>query len=401
MKKLLAVLLTLMLVLPNTVFADTAKLFTLSDASLSMYSDGEEQNIDLSGLKIVLGAVGEADDTLAINVLADDEVVFAAGLKADGDKVLISVDGLSNTYYVDMPEMEVNTEDLQETEFDFSGIDFNAIAENFVNAIEFGTEDDGTMTFRVPNSAIAEALDGLLPLLDQVPEGSIPAEAKEEIISKVAEMKDTDTGFELNGTLSTTDDGMSLTANFVPVTEGKADENPALVLNGTMSASEEGDMLFTFAVSTTDSESGEMAEIISGNFGNMGGVATCTITILGQYTVNFTYNAAEGTVIIGFVMGEEMFCTLSVKVGTEENGEITVCEFGDAASAINLQTLDEEQSQQFIDEISEAASGLVSFLLSAGEDAEIEEIEDAEVEEVEDAEEVVEDAEEAAEDDAA
>ena len=369
MKKLLAVLLTLMLVLPNTVFADTATLYTLSDPTLTTSYDGEEYPMELTGLKIAAAVLGE--DTCAINVIGNDEVLLSAAFKIEGDKVLFTADGLSNTYYVDKPDVEGSTSDLENLDLDISGIDFNALAENLVNSIEFGTEGDA-MTFFLPHTALNDALDSLTPLLDQIPEAALSAEDKEQFLSTVKELKDKDNGFDISGTLTSTDEAMAFTADLIPVNEGQADEKPALSATGSFTSDENGAMSIQFSLSTPD------GEVLSANV-QIGDIITVAASVLGQYEVTFSFNPEESIVEIGYNADGTGYL-LSAKVGVEENGEISVCPIGDAASAINAQELTEEQTQQLSEEFGNAASGLLNFFLGDMSDAEYD---DAEYEDVE------------------
>lgn len=361
MKKLLAILLTLMLLCPTSVFADTANLFTLSEPKITIGMEGEESTMDLSGLKIAIAVPDEDGNLCAINVLGNDEVLFSAALKVDGDKVLLSAEGLSNTYYIDKPDVELNPADLEDTELDFSGIDFDGMINNLMESVEINTDEDGNNSFLLPHTALNDVLETLSPLLDQIPEAALSAEDKEEALSMLSELKDTDSGIDISGTISGTDDGMAIQADVIAVNNGEASEQPLISLAGSMTYSEDGSMSLQLTVSLADNESGELTEVVNANI-QIGEGFAFSATILGSYEVSFSYHPEESIVEIGFTM-EGMSYLLSLKVGVEENGEISICPIGDAASAINIQELTEEQNQQLVDELGAAASGLFSFFL--------------------------------------
>lgn len=366
MKKLLAVLLSLMLLCPTAVFADTADLFTLSEPVLTIGMGGEESTIDLTGLKIAIAIPDEEGNTCAINVLGKDEVLFSGIMKLDGDKVLLTAEGLSNTYYIDKPDVEVNPDNLEDAEIDLSGIDMDGLMNKLMESVEFNADEDGNMTFFVPHTALNEVLADLLPILDQVPEAALPAESKDEAVSFINGLKDSDSGIDISGSLTGSDTGMDFQADVLMVDNGQAAEQPILSLAGSMTAADDGAMSFQISVSAAADESGELTEVASIDL-QIGDNFSFHAVILGSYEASFSYQPADSIAEIGLTM-DGMSYRLSVKVGTE-TGDISICPVGDAASAINANELTEEQSEQLMNELMTAASGLFAFFTPDTEEA--------------------------------
>lgn len=374
MKKLIALLLALMLLCPTAVFADAADLYTLSEPKLTISMNGEESTMDLTGLKIA-AAILDDGNTIAINLLGNDEVLLSGILKLDGDKILMTAEGLSNTYYIDKPDVELDPSDLEDANIDLSGIDFDALVSNLMESAEINFDDDGNITFYLPHTALNDLLEALSPLLDQIPEAALPAETKEEALSLFSQLKESDSGIDISGSVTGTDDGMAIAADVIFVNGSEQTEETVLSLSGSMTTAEDGSMTIQLKVSVADGESGELTEVANMNL-QIGDDFSCTATILGEYEVNFAYRTADSIVEIGLTM-EGMSYLLTMKAGVEENGEISICPVGDAASAINAEELTEEQSQQLVDELGTAASGLINFFFADTDTAEAEAEDDA------------------------
>lgn len=103
MKKLLSILLMAALLLSGLAFAQGTEL-RLSDLVISI--NNGEANIDLSGVGLRL-ALAELDSAagLRLGVAAADEPVTAATAMLEGGKLLLGMDGVSDTYCVDLGGM--------------------------------------------------------------------------------------------------------------------------------------------------------------------------------------------------------------------------------------------------------------------------------------------------------
>ncbi len=103
MKKLLSILLAAALLLSGLAFAQGTEL-RLSDLVISI-NDGEA-NLDLSGVGLRLALAGtDTASGLCLGVTAADEPVTAVTAMLEGGKLLLGMDGVSDTYSVDLGGM--------------------------------------------------------------------------------------------------------------------------------------------------------------------------------------------------------------------------------------------------------------------------------------------------------
>ncbi len=321
MKKIVAILLAVLLLGSATAFAETATLYTVSDPVLAVDVDGEQINLDLNGLTIACAVLEEGDaPKFALNVLGNGECLFAAAARLEGNVLLLSAEGLSNTYKVEIPDVASSVQNVQD--IDLSGLDTDALMQTITEGVEIDQDGD-TMIVTVPYNVLNDVLTQVAPVLQSV---EIEGVDMSEVESAVSELVESNSGVTIVAAVKMEDAGMALNADLYPVQDGEQAEQS--VLNVSVEMYDE----LNFAVSVPDA---------------------------GVY---FNLNVAPETGKITLQVNSDDFdATLSFVVGSEE-GEIVVADIGDAASAIELTEIVEEDMNTLTNELMQAASGLIGFL---------------------------------------
>ena len=322
MKKIVAILLAVLLLGSATAFAETATLYTVSDPVLAVDVDGEQINLDLNGLTIACAVLEEGDaPKFALNVLGNGECLFAAAARLEGNVLLLSAEGLSNTYKVEIPDVASSVQNVQD--IDLSGLDTDALMQTITEGVEIDQDGD-TMIVTVPYNVLNDVLTQVAPVLQSV---EIEGVDMSEFESAVSELVESNSGVTIVAAVKMEDAGMALNADLYPVQDGEQAEQSVLNVSVNTDAQQ-----YDFAVSVPDA---------------------------GVY---FNLNVAPETGKITLQVNSDDFdATLSFVVGSEE-GEIVVADIGDAASAIELTEMVEEDMNTLTNELMQAASGLIGFL---------------------------------------
>lgn len=192
MKKFLAILMTLVMLMSTCAFAEATEAesakIVLDDIVLY---EGDTALIDLSGIGLSLSAYNSETPGLQLGLTASDEEVAGLSVAVDGTKLLLGMTGVSNAYSVDIVDVvelfavdagliaDPETEDMASI---ISEEDQLALAELIVEAVslyeasaESSTEElDGT-TYDITSKYISmEDMDGLLKkaiaILDNYPQ---------------------------------------------------------------------------------------------------------------------------------------------------------------------------------------------------------------------------------------
>lgn len=353
MKKLLAVILAVLLLGSATAFAETATVFTLSDPTVTANIDSEEMNIDLAGLELAIAPIMEGEvPGVAINIYGKGELLLAAAARVLGDRALLDMEGLSNTYYAAIPDVASMAGSM-----DLSGIDMDALTEIVMGSIELETEGD-TTTFKLPYTAVNQILEAVLPVLKQVDVEGVDLDLS-EVEDMLAQFKETDSGLNVKGTVKETETGASGAVQTYLVQGGQASESPVSACTVDFNQGETG---ITFAASlfAADEESGSLLNVVTIN-AEIGAAVNVNIALMeGMANISFSYDFATGLVTIN-VNAEGIDVTLTCTVSVGE-GEITIVPAGDPSTAINLEELTEEQVEQATTELTQATAYLVGFL---------------------------------------
>lgn len=241
MKKLIAVILAVLLLGSAVAYAEAAPVLDLKDPVLEVAFDGETGRIDLAGLTLRFGVLGEGDEAcLILNILGGDELLLRAAARMDGGRVLLAADGLSHTYATALPAAEFMGSSGKEEESPVAGL-----METLMSQAEIGTEGEAT-TFRLPYTAVNDLLRELLPMLDKVPNA-------EELIAEFGEMEAQGQGFELNGSV-TMSGGFHLKLDVTPVGNGEAAPEPARRLLVDLEQLEDGADFFLTLLAPSEGE---------------------------------------------------------------------------------------------------------------------------------------------------
>ncbi len=315
MKKILALLIALMMLALPMASAET--VFTFADPVLKL-NMGEEQTIDLTGLELVLAA-GELDnDSIGLKLsINGEEPLFCLKAMVIDNQLILTADGLSNTYFVVLPERVQNIQNFELPE----NIDLEAVIDTVVNGIEM----DGD-TIRVPYNVINDALSQLVPALKDV---EIPGVDMNDFADNVNKLIESNSGITLEGTYNETDGGMDVAAKAFLVQNGEASADPAFNL--------------TLSLGENISLTIDVADVGSFSFSVVGDQVTIAASAEGQ---SFS---------------------LTGKVGTRE--EDVAVENLDAVNALDLQNLTDEEQEQLGSELMNAADGLITYFSSAMGDA--------------------------------
>ena len=231
MKRLLSFLLALLLLGSVTVFAETAPTLSLSDPVLDIEGMGDPVHLDLSGLTVRLALLSdEKDPGLAVNVLGKGKLLLSAAARLAGDRILLGLDGLSRSYYLQLPQ------NFDPSQLDLSALQTDRIIEILRTEGELVTEGDETR-FRLPHTALNAVLRELTPLLGQLP---LTGTQREELLDLLGQLEETDSGFDLEGRLTREPGGGSGELRLTLVQDGTAAPFPLFAMSGAFHTDETG-----------------------------------------------------------------------------------------------------------------------------------------------------------------
>lgn len=246
MKKLVSIALALMLLLASAACAEGAYVGSISNIALGLSSNGQEQSIDLSDLKIDFG-MGLADElpTIRLDVTNGDESLLGATMQLRDEDVLFSIDGVDKPFYAPAstsgmgPSMLAgvleNPSSLMHAELplipaiSIPKFDLMALGEMFgATAV-----DETTSEFTLPYEMVSSLLSMVSMYKSMIPEAA--SSVTDSLFAMIDQMIESGSGFELNGTI--VDDGTTaeLTVNIFLVENSVAQESAAasVVLSST------------------------------------------------------------------------------------------------------------------------------------------------------------------------
>ncbi len=357
MKKLIAIFLALLMLGSVTAFADSAPIFTLSDPVVLIESpDQPSQTVDLTGLAISVSPITGANDlTVALNVLMNDQPALVAAAKIVGERAFLAMNGLSNTYFVDIPTEQI----MAATQIDPAdlGIDVEALAQQIMSELVVTTEGE-TTHFTLPYTAVNNVLETLAPAIAQfaASQGLDTAEFE----NTIAQLKQSDSGITVEGSLTQAEMGISADCNFLLVQGGQTAPNPIATVKFFGNADDiqvHGELEMAVA---TDGGEPQTALIVNVNVGQEVPNFDLTIRVPSEEaSFTFSFDAESSTVSIIAAVGG-MNAMVSFKVAVTE-GELVVCPV-DEAGALDIQNLTQEQTQQLQNEAMQAVSPLLNAL---------------------------------------
>jgi hypothetical protein len=356
MKKIVSLLLCLLLAcaLPAAALADgEPAAFSISDISLNATAEGENISMDFEDLELVFSLVEEEGNLLVLNIFDGDKLLLSGSGKLDGNRVYFTVDGLSHTYYAEMSEEggasapAIGSNPLSDEEM-------QALVEQLMSQLEI-SQDGTTTTFRLPYTAVNQLLDQLLPVFEQIP--TLDSDTFAELEGAIAEMKETDSGVEINGSFDISDTAISGVVNFLPVANGTAADAPAAYVNFEANIGSEiiikGDMniqnddgsytkAFAFTLTMGDTFDFEM--------------------IVEDATIHVSFDPSSSRLLIEFHQDEIEF-TFGATVSISER-ELSAGPIGDLSAALDVQNLSDEQMNELQSELTTVSAKLIGSLYS-------------------------------------
>lgn len=376
MKKWIAVILAVLLLGPTFAFAEAVPVLDLNDPVVDVTTDGESVHLELGGLTLRFGAVGEeGSEALVLNILGDGEVLFAAAARPEDGRVLLTADGLSHSYAAPLPGGQL-VESADDAD-DEDGAPLAALLEGVMSAAEIEPAADG-LHFRLPYTAVNQLLRELLPTLEQIPNA-------DELIAALDEAEARGDGFELSGVIGLGVD-TPITLAVTPVEGGVAADEPVALAVLSVNTFEDGtdfslsvtspalgtDPLFLLQGSLRGDED-EGLTVHVDLFVSSASADTPLVTLdlrtgddfaftldaAGLLHVEAAYDKAAGTALLN-VEAEGFAATLSAAVA-EGEAELRLCRFPNQIIEIEGE-LTEEQSSELSDELQQALTPVIEFL---------------------------------------
>ena len=358
MKKIISLLLAVLLLCALSVaaWADEApNCFTVSDIGVYITSGGQDLKLEFAGLELAFAPVENEDgQVFAVNILGNGELLLNAAFTFDGEKVYFALDGLSNTYCVSadtgaavMPVSPLGESAISEEQI-------QAMVAELMEELEFSKKGN-TTTFRIPYTAITSLLERIMPAIEQAP--NMDSESFDEFKKTVAEMKETNSGFELSGSLTENDNDISGVVNLLAVDNGAAAADPLAYAD--------------FTASNGDAVTGRGGIYVQEN-GSYTQLASLTFSIsdtvdveveIAEVTIHGNFDIAKSYLLLELKMGDQRYA-LGAAFGLV-NRELTACPIGDRSAALALETLSEEQLETLQSELTLAAANLIGFVTPA------------------------------------
>lgn len=384
MKKWIAVILAVLLLGPTFAFAEAVPVLDLNDPVVDVTTDGESVHLELGGLTLRFGAVGEeGSEALVLNILGDGEVLFAAAARPEDGRVLLTADGLSHSYAAPLPGGQ-----LVESADDADGGDgapLAALLEGVMSAAEIEPAADG-LRFRLPYTAVNRVLRELLPTIEQIPNA-------DELIAALDEAEARGDGFELSGEIGLGKD-TQLSLAVTAVEGGVAADEPAALAELSVSTVEDGadfrlsvsspglgaDPLFLLQGSLRGDEDKGLTlhvDLFAGSAADGAPVLTLdlrtgdgfafTLDAAELLRVEAAYDKAAGSLLLN-VETEGFAATLSAAVA-EGEGELRPCRFPNQVVALEGELtvvlegeLTGEQRSALSEELQQALAPVIAFL---------------------------------------
>ena len=348
MKKLLSILLVVLMLGSITAFAETV---TIANPVITVKSDDEQTVVDLSGLSLVMGGDKETS-TFAIDVMGDGEPLLRFAMQAvnDNKTVVMSMDGLSNSYKFDVP---TNVEQVEEVEVPALNLDTEA----FVNALTEGLtyqETENGFTYSVSHTAINNALAILAPAVESVPNVDVAG-----LTDAVNELKEGNSGVQISGEI-TLGDEIHATAGLYLVADGQVSDTALAMLDGTVTM-EDNRVGAALYVSADVDNSGNLTEQGYVSFVyNEDGPVTFIVNVMDNM-FSFVFDQSTGEILFE-VEDLNNVVKVTATISDDENGTMDIIPVGDVDSAIDAANMTEEQTNQLNEEATAAVQPVIDYI---------------------------------------
>ncbi|MBR0368874.1 MAG: hypothetical protein IJH86_10845 [Clostridia bacterium] len=244
MKKIIALLLSLVLLLSVAAFAegepDPALVCCLSNIVIETTTNGETTAVNLEGLETYLSV--DTSDGLALVAQAfngDDSLLLAVA-KVVGSQMHFGIEGLDKTYVTDIPNLQgLDTAGMGDSlrpmlpallSLELPMIDVGSLPKldlvPIVSMVGAQTEGDIT-TFSVPSQLIDSLLD---QILEAVKGMDISVPGMEQAVAMLEQVRASGMSIALSGQVVNTADAQTTTLDIYPVTGGQTAEAALLTL---------------------------------------------------------------------------------------------------------------------------------------------------------------------------
>ena len=425
MKKLLAIVVALMLLTASVAMAETATVLTVSNPVLTVTADGQDMTIDMGGLQIVL-AMGLAGDvpTIQADVTNGAEALLSAELQVIGTNMVVSLDGLSRPLAVDVSSAGAQglegisalfaaLPELANLKMPaFTGVDIPKLDLMSLGSMLGATGDGQSATFEIPYEMVQQ----LLSMVGQY-KSMIPESAQAQVgplFDLIEDMNAKGNGFALKGSI--TDDGATgtLAVDVLPVSGGVTADASAATITFMSAANQinlivdvnQGEEVTTLGeialTSTPDAAELSVSVDIMGGMLNMAGslypqdglqVAALELVAMGQKAnMSLIYGEKDGAdyadaafEVEGQAAVECITQTVSDGNGNE-SGTLTVAAdaagsqfqldseiaqsvpdvtfnaIADAANAIDVVNMSEEENAQISEELQGVLGSLMNYV---------------------------------------
>lgn len=244
MKKIIALLLSLMLLLGMAAFAeeelDPALVCCLSNIVIETTTNGETTAVNLEGLETYLSLDTSDGFALVAQAFNGDDSLLLALAKVVGTQLHVGIEGLDKTYVTDIPNLQgQDTSALGESlrpmlpallNVELPMIDVGSLPKldlvPIVSMVGAQTEGDIT-TFSVPYQIIDTLLDQILEAAKGM-ETSAPG--MEQALAMLEQLRASGMSVSLSGKVVNTADSQTTTLDIYPVTGGQTAEAALLTL---------------------------------------------------------------------------------------------------------------------------------------------------------------------------
>ena len=345
MKKLLAIVLALMLMMASAALAETASVAILSNPTLVISSPEGDMNLDLSGLEatVAAGLSGETP-TVQLDVAHDAEELLGLVLQIVDNKVVVALDGMSRPIASAIPETGTDTQETMVELFSnlqalselkmpaFGGVtvpklDLMPVAGLLGSEPTADANGVQSASFSLPY----EQVNQMLGMLEYI----IPAETQaqpqvSQLLQLIKMLQNSKSGFALEGKVSDSGDKAELLVDILPVQNG-------------VTASEAAVTLYLVSLENSDSfevqvnQGGQKITVATIDLASDPAAATLdfAMDVMGELKLNFSLypqNGAQVAALAVVAQGE----TFNASVTYGEEGETEYVDFAMEIPAENV-----------------------------------------------------------------
>lgn len=328
MKKLFAFFLAVMMFMTVAASAEIASTFTILDPALTIDTGAGAQTFDLTGMKLDLAATEGDPIYLRLTIQGDGEGLIDVTAQIADGHALLAFDGVSRPLDVDLPDVE--TEQSAETEpaeLQMPAIDLDSLTEIIMSQAEFGNDEDGNMTFKLPYTALNEIMEAIAPSLESA---SIPGMDMSEVVSTFARLKESNSGADVEGRIAMAEESLALNVVITAVQNGEPTD---------------AKLLIDLAADTTNG-------------------ASLDIDAAGQAKIHIVAKFENGYVALNVDAtggGKSMALKFKLTASEEEEVEFAAIDGENAIKVTELEEADEALKNEFVN----AIGNLINYILSA------------------------------------